>query len=227
MKLAVAARLLSFGVTKGHLDHNRALGIQRMYSANRAHQVWTPDQIDVFCGGAPVELAVAARLAYVTAQRQGDLLRLTWSDVSDDGVRFRTSKTGVRIFVPMYDELRDCLAEIPRRAVSVLTTASARPWQVDTFRHEFRNACRAVGVGEGLHFHDLRGSALKAFADAGCSEPELRSISGHSMKSTGALANYIDSFSSLAVNAVRKRENALRTKIANQNCKPAASETSK
>lgn len=221
MKLAVAARLLSFGLAKGHLDHNRALGIRRMYLANRAHRLWTPDHIDTFCSGAPAEMAVAARLAYVTAQRQSDLLRLTWSDVSDEGVTFRTSKTGVRIFVPMYDELRTCLAAIPKRAVSVLTTSAGRPWRVDNFRHAFRDACRRVGVGDGLHFHDLRGSALKAFADAGCSELELRAISGHAMSNSGALGSYIDAFKSLATNAVRKRENALRTKLANQDCKPS------
>ena len=92
----------------------------------------------------------------------------------------------------------------------VLTSPAGRPWRIDTFRHEFKKACRAAGVPEHLHFHDLRGSALKAFADAGCSELELRAISGHSMKSmSGALSSYIDAFRSLAESAVRKRELSL------------------
>lgn len=212
--LAVLHRLLEFGRGKGRLDHNRAVGIKRLYVANRARHVWTRDQIEAFCGAAGNQVGWVVRLAYVTGQRQGDLLALTWSDVKDDGVTFRTSKTGVRIVVPMYDELRAALAPIRRCSVHVLTSASGQPWQVDTFRHTFSKAQRTTGVGEGLHFHDLRGSALKAFADAGCSELELRAISGHSMKSmSGALSSYIDAFRSLAESAVRKREDAYRTEL--------------
>lgn len=50
-------------------------------------------------------------------------------------------------------------------------------------------------------------------AAAGCSELEIRAISGHSMKALpGALGSYIDAWKSLAEAAVRKRENARRTK---------------
>lgn len=122
-------------------------------------------------------------------------LSLCWSDVTDGGVTFRTAKTGVRIFVPMYDELHEALALIPRAdSAQVLTSRSGRPWNAHTFRHEFKAACRDAGVPDELHFHDIRGSALKAFADAGASELELRAISGHSMKSMpGALGAYVDS----------------------------------
>jgi hypothetical protein len=96
----------------------------------------------------------------------------------------------------------------------VLTTKAGRPWEINTFRHQFKQACRAIGLPDELRFHDLRGSALKAFADAGCTEFEIRAISGHSMKQLpGALGSYIDNWRSLALAAVRKRENATRTKV--------------
>ncbi|HEY9217666.1 MAG TPA: tyrosine-type recombinase/integrase [Phenylobacterium sp.] len=221
MRLAVLSRLLSFGVARELLAHNRALGIRRIYKSARVRSIWTSEEIDKFCEAATPELTWAVRLAYATGQRQGDLLSLTWNDVSDEGVTFRTSKTGVRLFVPMYDELREALAGIPRRSIQVLTAPAGRPWTADNFRHEFRRACSAADVGAGLHFHDLRGSALKAFADAGASELELRAISGHAMSSlSGALSSYIDAFRSLAEAAVRKRENAHRTSFANRGCKP-------
>jgi hypothetical protein len=77
-----------------------------------------------------------------------------------------------------------------------------------------------------LRFHDLRGSAVKAFADAGCSELEIRAISGHSMRSlAGALGSYVDRWRSLAEAAVRKRENATRTKIQAKNANGAKVQT--
>ena len=73
---------------------------------------------------------MAARVSYTTlrdtihatAQRQGDLLKLTWTDVSAEGVTFRTTKTGVRLFIPMYDELASALANILRCGVQLLTS---------------------------------------------------------------------------------------------------------
>jgi hypothetical protein len=86
---------------------------------------------------------------------------------------------------------------------------------IHTFRHEFKEACRAAGLPDGLRFHDLRGSSLKAFADAGCSELEIRAIFGHSMKSLqGALGRYIDPWRGEASqSAVEARENADRTNV--------------
>jgi hypothetical protein len=119
-----------------------------------------------------------------------------------------------RLFIPMYDELTEALALCPRRGPHVLTSANGRPWRADTFRHAFKTACQELELPNELRFHDLRGSALKAFADAGASELEIRAISGHSMKAlAGALGSYIDAWKSLAEGAVRKRENARRTKI--------------
>ncbi|HZZ90556.1 MAG TPA: tyrosine-type recombinase/integrase, partial [Caulobacteraceae bacterium] len=180
--------------------------------------VWTPEEVELARREMPAELAAAVCLAYATAQRQGDLLSLTWTDVTDDGVIFRPAKaqkrSQQRLLVPIYDELREALALCPRRGVQVLTTAAGQPWNPHTFRHEFRDACKGAGLRPGLRFHDLRGSALKAFADAGASELEIRAISGHSMRSLpGALGSYIDAWKSLAVAAVRKRENARRTKV--------------
>ena len=220
LTLAVLHRLLEFGVRKAYLERNCSGGIKRLYQSSRAALIWTPDQIEALCASASKEVSCAVKLAYATGQRQGDLLKLTWNDVCADGITFRTSKTGLTLFVPMYDELRVALNLAPRVSVQVVTGPGERPWRSDTFRHEFSKAYRVSGIQPGLHFHDLRGSALKAFADAGCSDLELRAISGHSMKSLpGALGSYIVGFRSLAESAVRKRENANRTRDANQSCK--------
>jgi integrase len=220
MHKAGLSKLLSFGVDRGVLERNVALRIRRISTESRAGIVWSPEHIALARGKMPPEFAGAVFLAYSTAQRQGDLVGLTWNDVKPDGVTFRPAKQqkrfNQRLMIPMYEELEAALALIPKRGVHVLTTKAGRPWNIHTFRHEFRNACRAAGLPENLHFHDLRGSALKAFADAGASELEIRAISGHSMKSLpGALGSYIDSWISLAESAVRKRENVARTKSAN------------
>lgn len=220
MHKAGLSRLLSFGVYRGLLDRNLALGLKRIPTEGRAAIVWSQEHIEIARSEMTQEFAAAVLLAYSTGQRQGDLLSLPWAEVTPDHVTFRPSKqqkrTKQRLVIPMYDELREALALCPRRGLHVLTNLKARPWQVDTFRHGFKAACRQAGLPEGIRFNDLRGSALKAFADAGASELEIRAISGHSMKSLpGALGSYIDRWRSLVEGAVMKRENASRTKNAN------------
>ncbi|HET9160227.1 MAG TPA: tyrosine-type recombinase/integrase [Caulobacteraceae bacterium] len=130
------------------------------------------------------------------------------------------------VFVAMYDELSEALALASKRGICVLTMPGGQPWKADYFRHSFKEACRAADIPDELHFHDLRGSALKAFADAGASELELRAISGHSMSQMGgALGHYINPFRSLAESAVQSGQNARRTKSANRKCKPTTKGT--
>jgi integrase len=227
MHKATLSRLLAFGLDRGLMLRNLALGVKRIAVDGRASIVWTPEQITQAADTFAPDVAAVVLLAYATGQRQSDLLSLTWNDVTESGVTFRPSKqrrAKQRLYVPMYDELREALARCHKRGVQVLTTANGQPWNVHTFRHEFKQACRDAELSDALRFHDIRGSALKAFADAGASELEIRAISGHSMKSLpGALGSYIDSWRSLAEGAVRKRENARRTKTANRECKPAES----
>jgi integrase len=218
MHKAGLSRLLSFAVDRGRLDRNLALGIRRCPTESRASIVWTPANVDLATRKMPIEFASAVALAYTTAQRQGDLVSLTWNDVSEDGVQFRPEKqqkrSKQRLFIPIYGELQAAIALAPRRGITVLTTKAGRPWEIHTFRHQFKQACRTVGIPDELRFHDLRGSALKAFADAGCTELEIRSVSGHSMKQLpGALGSYIDNWRSLAQSAVRKRENVKGTNL--------------
>lgn len=63
----------------------------------------------------PSGLAIVALidLAYLTAQRIGDLLALNWADVSDEGIMFHPAKTvnssGVRMLIEMTPDLQATL----------------------------------------------------------------------------------------------------------------------
>lgn len=49
--------------------------------------------------------------AACTAMRKGDVCRLRWSDISDDMIACKTSKTGERVEIPIFLPLRAVLAE--------------------------------------------------------------------------------------------------------------------
>ena len=46
---------------------------------------------------------------------------------------------------------------------------------------QWEHTCKAAGIVD-LHFHDLRGTTVTMLAEAGCTLPEIASLTGHSLR---------------------------------------------
>jgi integrase len=170
--LQVLSRVLAHGVEEGSIAGNPCDGIKRLYSSDRAEVIWTDTDITVLKKTCAVEIAHAVDLASYTGLRLGDLLRLSWSHVGEDVITLASGKSrGRRLaIIPLYDELRELLARIPKRATTVLTNSKGRPWTPDGFGSSFNRAKIDAGmIDRNLHFHDLRGTAATRFYIAGLS----------------------------------------------------------
>jgi integrase len=95
---------------------------------------------------------------------------------------------------------------------SILTNSDGKPWTSDGFRASWGNACRAAGV-VGVTFHDLRGTAVTRLALAGCTEAEIATITGHSLRSVRVLldTHYLSRDPALGESAIRKLEQGTKT----------------
>jgi integrase len=175
-------------------------------------------------------LTLALVLALWTGQRQGDLLRLTWSQYDGQTIRLRQTKTRARVVIPVGKPLREALdaARLTTSAVTILATTNGTPWTSDGFRASWRKACDKAKI-TALTFHDLRGTAVTRLAVAGCTIPEIASITGHSLKDVSAIldAHYLKRDPALAESAIRKLEK--RTDLQNelQNADPESDEATK
>jgi integrase len=119
-----------------------------------------------------VEISHAVDLAPHTGLRLSDVLRLSWSHVGEDAISLATGKSRGRreAIIPLYDDLRDVLARIPKVATTILTNSKRRPWTSDGFGSSFHSAKKEAGLADkDLHFHDLRGTAATNFYIAGLS----------------------------------------------------------
>lgn len=116
-----------------------------------------------------------------TGQRQGDLLRLRWSDYDGTHIRLIQSKTKVRVTVLVYSELKTMLDQIERKSPLILTNRQGHPWTSDGFRTSWGKAIRKAGIA-GKTFHDLRGTFITAARRAGASYEDISEASGHSRK---------------------------------------------
>ncbi|HEX4160776.1 MAG TPA: tyrosine-type recombinase/integrase [Rhizomicrobium sp.] len=176
----VLSRVFGFMVAEGALATNPCEGIENLYSNNRAAIIWNPDDVAALCAVASPEVAWVVRLAALTGLRQGDLLSLKWSEVGKLCIEKRTSKSGLEqvAMIPLYSDLESLLAEIPRRAATVLTTTRGKPWGTG-FHNSYDDAVALAGLAErDLHFHDLRGTAATNLYRAGLTEREIAEIVG-------------------------------------------------
>jgi integrase len=204
---AVLALILAWAKNRGAIDSNPCERAGKVYSAARADKVWREDDEATLLKTAAHGLALAFHLAVWTGQRQGDLLALPWTAYDGAAIRLQQGKTGRRVMIPIAAQLRALLDAEPRRASTILTTQAGSTWTADGFSASWRKAVAKAGV-RGLTFHDLRGTAVLRLALAGCTVPEIASITGHSLSDVQSIldGNYFHRDVALAESAIRKLE---------------------
>ncbi len=201
---SVLMRIISWARGRGLTDYRPPSRIKRSYKADRADKIWLPEHIEAFRTIAPEPLWWALVLALETGQRQGDLLRLAWSAFDGSWIQLKQQKTGRRVAVPVSEDLRATLQMIPQISPLILMSSRGRPWTSDGFRTSWAKAVKQANI-EGLTFHDLRGTAVTRLAEAGCTEAEIASITGHKLGSVSAILDrYLARTKGLALAAITK-----------------------
>ena len=217
--IQVFSILLSYAVEIGLRADNPALRMRLPRSPRRA-TIWTPGQVEAIraaaIGAGRPSIALAAALAYETAQRPSDVLRLPWSAIAGREVTLRQSKTGRAIAVTLSPALAAELAAVERRSpIIVISEETGRPYAETGFAHVFARLRDAAGLPSDLKFRDLRRTALTEAGAGGATLHELQALGGHSTLTT--LPRYVVPSPEAADRAARKRG-----KVAKAVAKPVA-----
>jgi integrase len=208
----VLARVISWGMDRGLVAANPCARGGRLYRGSRAEKIWTIADEVAFLDRAPAHLHLPLLLALWTGQRQGDLLRLPWSAYDGKHIRLRQSKGGARVVIKVGAPLKAVLDAAPKLSTIILTPSNGKPWTPDGFRASWGKACKKAGVS-GVTFHDLRGTAVTRLALVGCTETEIATVTGHSLRSVRAIidTHYLARDPALAESAITKLERGTKT----------------
>jgi integrase len=189
--LGAVGVVLQWAADRGEIRDNPVKDFPRIYRSDRADVIWTAENLAEIKPHCAPELDHAIRLAALSGLRLGDLIEVTWSAVGEHAIIWQTNKSRRRrtVVVPIYDELRALLAEVPRtNSVTILNSARGRPWTESGLESALRRArldakAAAAEQGlayglEGLRFHDLRGTAVTNFVRAGIDLGDVATIVG-------------------------------------------------
>lgn len=205
------ARVLSVAKDRGTITTNVCERGGKLYEVDRAEVIWKPEHIRAFAAVASDELRFALVLAVWTAQRQGDLIKLTWLQYDGTHIRLKQGKRKARVAIPVGAVLKAELdARRPDNAHGeILVNTRGKAWTGDGFRTSWGKACTAGGLDDAdVRFNDLRGTAVTRLALAGCTVPQIASITGHSLKDVERIlqAHYLGGKFELAEAAMLKLE---------------------
>lgn len=175
----VLSHVMSYAVETDRIGANPCHGIKSLYKVDRSGLIWSDEDIAALKAVASPEVGYVVDLAAHTGLRAGDLTRLAWSHVGSDAIRITTSKSRHKTTatIPLYADLKDLLATIPKRSTVILTNEQGRPWQRVNSTPFMTAKAKALGDRD-LHFHDLRGTAATRFHRAGLAVNDIAEILG-------------------------------------------------
>ena len=185
---SLLSHIFSVAMRWGIVDKNPCRGVARNTETPRDRFV-TDGELSAFClfaesiSDTGKILAYSARLAYLTGQRKGDLLRLRLDKITDEGIYIQQTKTGAKVLIEWTESLRQCVDKLrtlprPISGLYLICNRSGQPYTDSGFKALWgRLMTEWENKGnERFHFHDLRAKAITKMMEQG---RQASNLSGH------------------------------------------------
>jgi integrase len=173
--------LLEFAVKEKFCATNPARDIRLPKWKGGHHRAWTDAEVEqyerIHAIGSKARLACA--LGIYTIQRAGDIRCLGQQHVRNGELTFKQSKTGVRLTLPIVQELKTVLDATPSGHMTFLVNDSGGQYSGARFSDQFRQWSNQAGLPRECTFHGLRVTGCTRLADAGYSVHQIAAWSGH------------------------------------------------
>ncbi|MBS0368447.1 MAG: tyrosine-type recombinase/integrase [Proteobacteria bacterium] len=130
-------------------------------------------------------------LLYLMYQRGTEIRLLKWSDVKDDGILFKPTKTekssGTKVLVPVGADVKTVLAKLKRirkiNSMYVIHTEHGQPYTAHGIGSLFERACERAKV-EGVTLKDIRAKAATDASNSGYTDEQIKTALAHTDVST-------------------------------------------
>lgn len=185
MTVAAVRAVWKFGLQRGLVDQNVAIGIERAHETKDVdhREPWSMPEFEMVLAheGTSDNLRLALLLGLYTGQRLSDVAKIKWSDIDGDMIAVVQNKTKAKLKIPMHDRLRVAISDAKKTAtaITILTTeTTGQPIQPKCLSRAATKAAHAVGLTDRT-FHGLRKSAAIAMYMADVDKDAIMAVTGH------------------------------------------------
>lgn len=189
------------------LDANPTVGVRRVHKGATEREPWPEDLIARFDAAVSPKLRLARVLAFYSGQRRSDLVRMKWTDLTDNAITVKQQKTDEPLTIPCHRVLAAALATALRINDYILPGRRNHPLTPEGLSNAVRKALKRLGV-KGYSVHGWRKNAGVALAEADCTERQIMAILGHRTHAQSFHYTKRASQKRQAVSAIEKWENA-------------------
>lgn len=132
---------------------------------------------------------------------------ISWPSLG--GMPLRQAKMGAVVWVPVLPELRAMLDDSAKTSTQIVVSElRGRPYKELGFQHTLATICAEEGLPADLQYRDLRRTLVTALEAAGCTDDQIRAVSGH--KTRAGVAAFVRSDKTFATGAMDRLEKARR-----------------
>lgn len=183
-RLRMLRMIMNHAIEISWRNDNPTLGIKKMRGSPDGFHTWTESEIQTFFEfHSPGTIAhTAVTIMLYTAAARSDVVRLGWQNIKGNRLTYRRVKTqhigGAVIDIPIHSDLAEVLSTLPRNRMTFLETASGKSRSPNGLGTSMRGWCNAAGL-PACASHGLRKTCATRLAEAGATEREIMSWTGH------------------------------------------------
>jgi integrase len=204
-RLSVLSRLFSFAVDRELRPDNPAARVKR-FKEGGGYKAWPLEAVQAALTAAYPELRHAILFMLCTGLRPSDAAAAAWTNVADGWLTITQRKTGADVQIPVGASLGALLAELPRRATTILSTRTGRAWRQNWLSREVAALIQGLGYRE-LVPHGLRETAATLLAGEG--DATIQALLGQASHASAARYRRHAAKRTLATKAVARIDEAL------------------
>lgn len=181
-RVAVLSILCKHAVDLEWIERNPVVDVPKLKGGE--YEAWPDAKLTAFesAAGERSTARTAYELAIGTGQRIGDFIAMQWADFDGEYMAVVQEKTGAKIWIYCPARLREYLASLSTQGRYIMARNLTQPLGKRAVQKAVEDVREIIGAKSGddrLVIHGWRYTAARQLAEAGCSDAEIQSVTGH------------------------------------------------
>lgn len=177
--VAALSAVYAWAIKRDMATENPCHRIEKLFRKGDGYRAWTTAEIERFCGACTDHEHLIFMLALYTAQRAGDLVKMTWFQYDGEVIRLKQSKTGEPLIIAVHDALKAALELAGRSEGTILTRTDGKAYTSNGLSLAFSKATHRIGGLDGCTLHGLRTTHVTILAEQGVGARQIMATTGH------------------------------------------------